>query len=306
MVANIHWSESCPDEDIESKMNRIEDACKKVETYLVPLHKNGTKFGIVTAPEYYLGRNLTMCEHDIVLNWLVMLGASYPRILIIPGTMSWKEVIRSEDVPSLLRQLEEVSKNSAYASVPPFDLNTEKLKVKVGGHIIRNSAFVAYQSIRNMCEVFVYNKKTNFQKAPNNELYLPGFDDGSVLWCPNIRGQQPCFNIGLEICFDHATMQFQAAKNIAKDKNLFMLHPELRSQSQQRHIHIVLSNFVQIADTTDLTFLLNHENLLHSTTVFKYNDAIVLSKYSNAPTIKVQGNVEVISQVGIDVFELKV
>ncbi len=199
-----------------------------------------------------------------------------------------------------------MSSNAAYASVPPFDLSAEKLKVKASEHIIRNSAFVAYHSIRNVCEVFVYNKKTNFREALNDELYLPGFDDGSVLWCPNERGQQPCFNIGLEICFDHATMQFQAGKALAKEKYSYMLHPELQSRSQHRHIHIMLSNFVQIADATELTFLVDHGNLIHSTTVFKYNDVLVLSKYTNAPTVDVQGDVEVISQVGIDMFELEV
>lgn len=305
LVANIHWSELIM-ENFQDKKVRIEDACRIIENKLVALHQNGRRFGIVVAPEYYWGRGLEKAAYEDVYGWLSELSVKYPRILIIPGTMSWRETIKAEMIPDLLEQLGEMRDDAQYASEPPFVYEVEVAKAIENGKIIRNSAFIAYHSISNSCETLVYNKKTNFHEACHGELYLPGRKHGSVLWCPNLRGQQPCLDVGLEICFDHATMQFRAGIERAREANGFKLHPEIQSQGHKRHIHIVLSNFVRLANEIDLHFLLDQDNLIHSTTVLRYQDILMPRKLTNEPNTQVSGDTEIISEAAIDVFSLNV
>ncbi len=247
---------------------------------------------------------MSKATFEDVKAWMRDLAVAYPKLLNIPGTMSWIEKIDSTMINSTLRQLDIMASNLAsYKCVPAFNINEEKEKVRVGGSIIRNTAIVAYHSVSNSSRVITYDKKSNFHDNVNGEVFWPGTNPGSILWCPNERGQLPCFRVGLEICFDHNTDQFKTGMKTAKTDNIYMRHPDKLAEGQCSHIHIVLSDHVPLADVSKLqSHKVNDSNIIHSSTVYGNEGKAILGRFSKKPSVSIIGRAEVISKIDVDYY----
>eukprot|EP01036_Dinobryon_divergens_P024032 gene24032-32443_t len=273
VICNIQWNRNDPRSTAE-KIALIESSALQLET------QRHEAIGILTAPEYFWSHdgNSTTTEYGALKQWLEQLSIRYPQILFIPGTISYSEQITADNhatFQTALRETEDVVR------VPAFDLQQQLEIASVGKYIVRNTALIAC----NGQVIMEYGKRCGFNELSilriNDHVYLPGQVSGLFTWSE--------LYFGVEICLDHDVEVLDNNLQENAVNNIYMLD---QSNSEQRRIHIILSDFVHNKDQI-LQRILNPRGLLiHSSTYFYHQQVMVITPSSaTAPTTDNNGEI---------------
>jgi len=277
-------------------MNLIEESSRELEERRKILPQ--TALGILLAPEYFWSRDGEFDNNKFadIYDWLGRLASGYPHIMFIPGRISHSEKITAknkEQFCALLTETRNCTRN------PVFDdaaLHVALQKIVPGHFIVRNTALVAFNTFVNFGSerrpiVHTYHKCSGYREVSaicdKNHVYLPGQEKGLFEW-EFVERRQGVLNIGLEICLDHCVqnMDMALAENARHDYHLID-----RSGSEQRDIHVILSDFVP-ADVVTLKRIVSTTGThLHSSTMFSCNGVEVVTPFTTVPTIDSEGQI---------------
>jgi hypothetical protein len=222
---------------LNARMNNIRYSLLLFSNWLVSVNPNLRQLdnpfqGIFVAPEYYFTRPnpagqrqfLSLAEKNQIEVGLKQISASFPNILLIPGTIHYdvemsakakeqagfqlllaakQRILREKQLASPRNVLDaEMHHNKVgpYSAVPSLnvmadhllDKNTTPRKIHNLTYLLLNGKIWAQ-----------YDKHTDFYEAksisPEQSLFIPGTQEE----CPEIGNGVREFRFGAEICFDH-------------------------------------------------------------------------------------------------------
>jgi len=272
------------DERLAAMEKQIERCAKTVTSLGADIELGNEFHAIFAAPEYYFTAPaqtrtaLTTVQKDLLYLKLAALSKKYPKILMIPGTIFFKEEIDTEVARTKMKShllMSEITAKSTLAKpdyedvlsgwttggglhVPALkDIGTELGREVPTGERVRNVAYILLGGERQA----MYDKHVDFTEAvgvsPDNLFFIPGTQDQ----CPVIGN----FKFGVEICFDHASavlsrrsvskLDFHvvlsawtssATTNMAMAKGGFFLHASSNSQATGVFVHNVHGKIVEL------------------------------------------------------------
>lgn len=211
------------DERFAAMEKQVEKVASTVTNLGTDIQAANAFHAIFAAPEYFFtapGKTraaLTVKQKDLLYLRLAALSKKYPKILMIPGSVFFKEEVNTlTDLNKMKSHLimSEITAKKTLAKrdyedvltgwttgggshIPALKDIAEELDEGVTGERVRNVAYIFLGGDRQA----MYDKHVDFTEAmgvsPDNLFFIPGTQDQ----CPVIGN----FKFGLEICFDHAS-----------------------------------------------------------------------------------------------------
>jgi predicted amidohydrolase len=272
------------DERLAALEKAVEACAKTVTTLGADIELANEFHAIFAAPEYYFTAPaatrtaLTATQKDLLYIKLAALSKKYPKILMLPGSIFFKEEIDTEVARTKMKShllMSEITAKSTLAKpdyedvlsgwttssgvrVPALkDIATELGRDAPTGERVRNVAYVLLGGERQA----MYDKHVDFTESigasPDNLFFIPGTQDQ----CPVIGN----FKFGVEICFDHASavlsrrnvskLDFHivlsawtsnSETNMAMAKGGFFLHASSNPQATAAYTHNVHGKIVEL------------------------------------------------------------
>jgi predicted amidohydrolase len=282
---------------LQHRFNRLETALANFSSWLASVNQarlqhDNAFLGIFIAPEYYwtlpdpLGKRhfLNIDSKNQIELALKQLSKSYPRILIVPGTVHYDVQLDAQGKIEAGYQLLKAAKDRILreqALANPKSVLDKSMKHQQTGPNSKVASMneladklldktTAPKKVHNLTYLLLdgkiwsqYDKHTDFYEtksiSPDRSMFIPGTQDE----CPEIGNATRKFRFGVEICFDHGN-------GVLKRRNPTNLH-----------FHIVVSDCV--GNQMGNVAVKNGGYFLHAST--NYNNSVVWHKLANGQMV---------------------
>lgn len=132
--------------DLSSRINRLADAVELVHAIVQAKNyeSSGLIRGILVAPEYffsaqnspmqtkggkYINRAITVDEKEQILTHLMGISRDYPRVLIVAGSIAWREKFDEANRPVIERALNFYPRRFRYAEADAIIMRSYKIRI---------------------------------------------------------------------------------------------------------------------------------------------------------------------------------
>jgi predicted amidohydrolase len=278
---------------LQHRFNRLASALANFSSWIdsvdqTRLQQDNAFLGIFIAPEYYwtlpdpLGKRqfLNVESKNRIELALKQLSKTYPKILLVPGTIHYDVQLDTQSKIEAGYQLLKAAKDrilreQALANPKSvLDRSMQHQPTGVNSKVASMNELAdnlldkktALKKVHNLTYLLLdgtvmsqYDKHTDFYESksisPDRSVFIPGTQDE----CPEIGNATRKFRFGVEICFDHANGVLR------------------RTTPTNLHFHIVVSDHVgnQLANVA----MNNTGYFLHAST--KYDNSVVWHKLAN-------------------------